>query len=67
MIVRRNPGGSVKRENAAGMETEVRLIELAGEVGAPVPEVVHVFTPDEGLGSGFVMVRVPGETLARRL
>ncbi len=67
LIARRNPGGTVKRENAAGMETEARLIELAGEVGAPVPKVVHVFTPDEGLGSGFVMVRVPGETLARRL
>jgi aminoglycoside phosphotransferase (APT) family kinase protein len=67
LIVRRNPGGTVKRENAAGMETEARLIRLAGETGTPVPEVVHVFAPEEGLGSGFVMARVPGETLARRL
>jgi aminoglycoside phosphotransferase (APT) family kinase protein len=67
LIVRRNPGGTVKRETAAGMETEARLIQLAGETGTPVPEVVHVFTPEEGLGSGYVMTRVPGETLARRL
>jgi aminoglycoside phosphotransferase (APT) family kinase protein len=67
LILRRNPGGTVKRENAAGMETEARLIELAREAGAPAPAVSHVFTPDEGLGSGYVMARVPGETLGRRL
>ena len=67
LILRRNPGGSVKRETAAGMETEARLIELARETGTPVPEVVHVFAPEEGLGSGFLMTRIPGETLARRL
>lgn len=67
LILRRNPGGTVKRENAAGMETEARLIELAREAGAPAPAVAHVFTPEEGLGSGYVMARVPGETLGRRL
>ena len=67
LILRRNPGGTVKRENAAGMETEARLIELARATGTPVPEVVHVFSPEEGLGSGFLMTRIPGETLARRI
>ncbi len=67
LILRRNPGGTVKRENAAGMETEARLIELARATGAPVPEVVHVFAPEEALGSGFLMTRIPGETLARRI
>ena len=67
LILRRNPGGTVKRENAAGMETEARLIQLAGEAGAPVPKVEHVLSSGEGLGSGFVMARIPGETLARRL
>jgi aminoglycoside phosphotransferase (APT) family kinase protein len=67
LILRRNPGGSVKRETAAGMETEARLMRLALEAGAPVPRVEHVLTPDEGLGSGFVMARIAGETLARRI
>ena len=67
LILRRNPGGTLKREGAAGMETEARLIELAREAGAPAPAVAHVFTPDERLGSGYVMARVPGETLGRRL
>jgi aminoglycoside phosphotransferase (APT) family kinase protein len=67
LILRRNPGGSVKRETAAGMETEARLIALAGETGTPAPQVVHVCDPQDGLGSGYVMTRVPGETLARRI
>jgi aminoglycoside phosphotransferase (APT) family kinase protein len=67
LILRRNPGGAMKRETAAGMEIEARLIRLAGDAGVPVPRVEHVLTPDEGLGSGFVMARIPGETLARRI
>jgi aminoglycoside phosphotransferase (APT) family kinase protein len=67
LILRRNPGGTVKRETAAGMEAEARLIRLAQEAGAPVPPVEHVLTPDDGLGSGFVMARIAGETLARRI
>jgi aminoglycoside phosphotransferase (APT) family kinase protein len=67
LILRRNPGGSVQREGAAGMETEARLIELARAAGAPAPEVAHVLAPSDGLGRGYVMARVPGETLARRL
>jgi aminoglycoside phosphotransferase (APT) family kinase protein len=67
LILRRNPGGGVKREMAAGMETEARLIRLAEQAGAPVPRVVHVLSPEEGLGSGFVMGRIDGESLARKL
>ncbi len=67
LILRRNPGGTVKRETAAGMETEARLMRLALAAGAPVPRVEHVLSPEEGLGSGFVMSRVAGETLARRI
>src|SRR5579871_5984791 len=67
LILRRNPGGTVQRETAAGMETEARLIGLARAAGAPAPEVVHVLAPDEALGSGYVMARIPGETIARRI
>ncbi len=67
LILRRNPGGSVKRETAAGMETEARLIELAIAAGAPAPPVVHVLEAADGLGAGYVMERIEGETLARRL
>ena len=67
LILRRNPGGLVQRESAAGMETEARLIGLARAAGAPAPDVVHVLAPDEGLGRGYVMERIAGETIARRI
>ncbi len=34
--------------------------------GLPVAEVVHVLAPDDGLGEGYVMARLPGEALAPR-
>jgi aminoglycoside phosphotransferase (APT) family kinase protein len=67
LILRRNPGGQVQREGASGMETEARLIELARGAGAPVPEVAHVCAPQDGIGRGYVMARIEGETLARRI
>jgi aminoglycoside phosphotransferase (APT) family kinase protein len=67
LILRRNPGGSVQRESAAGMQTEARLIELARAAGAPAPAVVHVCQPGDGLGHGYVMARIAGETIARRI
>ena len=66
LILRRGPGG-VARAGTAGMETEARLIRLAGEARAPVPAVVHVLDEDDDLGSGFVMARVEGESLAPRI
>ena len=67
LILRRNPGGFVQRESAAGMETEARLIGLARGTGTPAPEVVHVCAPEDGLGRGYVMERLSGETIARRI
>lgn len=67
LILRRNPGGAVKREGAAGMETEARLMHLAATEGVPVPEVAYVFEPGDGLGSGYLMERIRGETLARKI
>jgi aminoglycoside phosphotransferase (APT) family kinase protein len=67
LILRRNPGGLTQREGAAGMETEARLIELARGAGAPAPAVMHVCQPNEVLGRGYVMERIAGETIARRI
>jgi len=67
LILRRNPGGFVQRESAAGMEAEARLIGLARGTGTPAPEVVYVCAPEDGLGRGYVMERLSGETIARRI
>jgi aminoglycoside phosphotransferase (APT) family kinase protein len=67
LILRRAPGGDRVSESAVGLEVEARLIALAGAQGVPVPPVVHVLTPEDGLGRGFIMGFVEGETLGGRI
>jgi aminoglycoside phosphotransferase (APT) family kinase protein len=66
LVMRRNPGG-VARTMSAGMESEARLMRLAREAGAPVPLVVEVLETSDGLGAGFVMQHVDGESMAPRI
>jgi aminoglycoside phosphotransferase (APT) family kinase protein len=42
-------------------------MQLAFDAGLPSPRVLHVLTPEDDLGTGFIMVRVDGETIARRI
>lgn len=67
IILRRAPGGtSTARSSAAiGLPAEAKLIKAADAAGVPVPKVLHVLTADDGLGDGFLMSRVYGETIAR--
>jgi aminoglycoside phosphotransferase (APT) family kinase protein len=67
-VMRRNPAGAGERsELGCGLATEARLMELALAAGVPVPRVACVLVPDDGLGIGFVMTRVDGETIPRRI
>ena len=47
--------------------TEAALLRAVAAAGVPVPRVLGEPAPDEGLGAGFVMARVPGETRPSRL
>jgi aminoglycoside phosphotransferase (APT) family kinase protein len=68
LILRRAPAGAATRASGnPGLAAEAQLIRLAGAAGVPVPEVVLVLQPAHGLGDGFVMQRLPGETLGRRV
>ncbi|HWH20382.1 MAG TPA: phosphotransferase family protein [Solirubrobacterales bacterium] len=67
LILRRAPGGTRISDTAVGLETEADLIAAAGEAGAPVPTVPYVLQPEDGLGHGFVMSFVEGETLGGRI
>ena len=70
LILRRAPGGaSNPAVNASGLtlETEAALIDLAGRSGVAVPGIRCVLEPEDDLGSGFVMDRIPGETIARKI
>jgi aminoglycoside phosphotransferase (APT) family kinase protein len=68
LILRRAPGGARdSRATAVPLETEARLIELAAAAGVAVPPVRHVLTPEDELGHGFIMDRIAGETIARKI
>jgi len=67
LILRRKPEGVLGSGNAIGLDKEAALIQAAGKQGAPVPPIVHVCTPDEGVGEAYVMGKVEGETLGRRI
>jgi aminoglycoside phosphotransferase (APT) family kinase protein len=68
LILRRAPNGMAERASmTAGLEVEARLMAVARTAGVPVPAVHHVLRPADGLGRGFVMERLQGETLGRRI
>ncbi len=67
LVLRRAPGGDRISESGVGLETEAALIGAAGESGVPVPPVPYVLTLEDGLGHGFIMGFVEGETLGGRI
>jgi aminoglycoside phosphotransferase (APT) family kinase protein len=67
LILRRAPGGTRVSETAIGLEIEARLLEAAAARDVPVPPVRYVLTPEDGLGHGFIMGFVEGETLGGRI
>ena len=67
LILRRAPGGTRVSETAIGLEMEAALVVAAAAAGVPAPPVRHVLTPDDGLGHGFIMGFVEGETLGGRI
>jgi aminoglycoside phosphotransferase (APT) family kinase protein len=67
-ILRRSPKGyGAAPTRAAGLDAEARLMQLAHDAGLPSPKVMHVLTPEDDLGTGFIMARVEGETIARKI
>jgi len=67
IALRRAPGGTRVSDTAVGPETEARLIQAAADKAVPVPPVRYVLAPDDGLGRGFLMGFVEGETLGGRI
>ena len=67
LILRRRPEGAAMRETALPLASEAALIRAADATGAPTPSVVQVCAPEDGLGEAYVMRRLEGETLGRRI
>ena len=68
-ILRRAPGGKVvpRSTTAVALATEAKVIRRAAKAGVPVPPVPYVLEEHDGLGPGYVMGRVEGETIARKI
>jgi aminoglycoside phosphotransferase (APT) family kinase protein len=49
------------------LETEAEILGLAAAGGVPVAGVRAVLAPEDALGSGYLMERLAGETIARRI
>jgi len=63
-VLRRDPGGHT---GESARSTEYRLLEAAAAGGVIVPRVRHLLEPGDELGDGFVMDRVEGETIPRKI
>lgn len=67
-ILRRAPGGIVMpSEHAIGLAKEAEIIRAARKARAPAPDVVIECEEGDGLGPGYVMRRLAGETIARKI
>ena len=65
LVLRRDPGPSVGLSEDRSVE--FALLDAAHEGGVATPEVWFLLEADDGLGSGFVMERIEGETIPRRI
>lgn len=66
LILRRSPGG-LRSTESLSLEAEADLIRVLDGSGVPVATVVHTLVPADRLGDGFLMTRIEGETIARKV
>jgi aminoglycoside phosphotransferase (APT) family kinase protein len=71
LILRRDPptarGVDHDRSTAIDRATEFRVLRAAFQAGVRAPEVLFELLPGDGLGEAFVMRRVGGTAIARKL
>lgn len=68
-LILRRARGSLREQRTHGIdiETEADIVRLACKGGVPAPKVHGVLCPSDGLGAGFVMDFIEGETIPRRI
>ena len=67
LAVRLASDASALEDDALPLTTEAELMTTTRSAGVPGPEVIHVLGPEDGLGDGFVMRWVDGETIGSRI
>lgn len=66
LILRRSPGG-LRAARTLALADEAALVSALRNAGAKVAQVVHTLTDEDELGDGFMMIRIPGETIPRKI
>jgi aminoglycoside phosphotransferase (APT) family kinase protein len=64
LVLRRDPGSYA---GATDRATEYALLTATAAAGVAVPRPLLLLDRDDGLGTGFVMDRIAGETIPRRI
>ena len=54
-------------DTAIGLNNEAKIITAVGEGGVKAPEILYVCQKEDGIGDGFIMAHVHGETIARKI
>lgn len=69
LVLRRVPGGRPRTASgsAVPLAVEAAVLARAGAAGVTCPSVVYVLEPEDGLGEGYLMDFVEGETIARKI
>lgn len=67
LILRRAAERAAPRPGTVSLATQAMLTQAARRHGVPGPEVVAVLGEDDGLGEGFMMSHVDGETVPQRV
>lgn len=67
IVRRRSVPFDPENGRAVSLQTEAALITATEANGAKVPHVRHVCDDQDGLGEAYLMVRVDGETLGRKI
>ncbi|GGY59098.1 tyrosine protein kinase:aminoglycoside phosphotransferase [Marinobacter zhanjiangensis] len=67
MILRQASTWNQGAEGVMQLDDEARLVIRAGAGGVPVPRVHEILRPEDGLGTGYLMARVEGETLPPKI
>lgn len=67
ILRRRSAPFDEETARSISLATEAALIRATGANGAKVPPVRHLCDDADGLGEAYVMVRVDGETLGKRI
>ena len=66
LILRRSPGG-LRGNESLPLPAEAALVRALAGRGIPLATVVHTLVEADALGDGFLMDRVDGETIPRKI